>query len=154
MRAATAGLAAAVLVLAASAGQATAAAVHRQPVTVREVLGWCKAGDSMGIDGHTYRCVQVAPASAAARREPSCAHQLAVLRHVAGQGGVEVGSTVTAPITGTGPRTWARELRSVRLGDLAATALGIHDSRSDADYVMALQATAAAVLQGSGNCTK
>ena len=56
----TAGLAAAamtaVLVTGTAASAGTAPA-HR--ITVRQVLGWCRAGDTMGIDGRTYKCVRV-----------------------------------------------------------------------------------------------
>ena len=64
-RIATAGLAAAAMTTAlvtASASAATTAPVHR--ITVRQVLGWCKAGDTMGIDGRTYECVRVTLADA------------------------------------------------------------------------------------------
>ena len=61
----TAGLAAAAMTTAlvtATASAATTATAHR--ITVRQVLGWCKAGDTMGIDGRTYECVRVTLADA------------------------------------------------------------------------------------------
>ena len=67
-RIATAGLAAAAMTTAlvtasaSAATTATTATAHR--ITVREVLGWCKAGDTMGIDGRTYECVRVTLADA------------------------------------------------------------------------------------------
>jgi hypothetical protein len=99
-----------------------------------------------------------ATASTTAHRFPPCQMQLSVISEVAHQSGVQVGSEYMPAYTSTGPRTWARELRSADLGPLAQTALAVPvhgtDERAERDYVMALQATAVAILQGNGNCVR
>jgi hypothetical protein len=64
------------LVTGTTASASTTAAVHR--ITVHEVLGWCKAGDTMGIDGRTYKCVRVTLADAPpTRRLRACERAIA-----------------------------------------------------------------------------
>jgi hypothetical protein len=99
-----------------------------------------------------------AAAGTAAHRFPPCQMQLATLSEVAHQSGVQVGSEYMPRYTATGPRRWAAELRAADLGLLAQTALAVPahgtDERAERDYVMALQATAVAILQGNGNCVR
>lgn len=90
----------------------------------------------------------IAPANAATR-QPSCGSQLKVIREVSRQAGITIGSTQTSPHNQGTPRSWAKELKAAGLDALARTAAGIHDARSDHDFVVAMTATADAMLTTS-----
>ncbi len=81
----------------------------------------------------------------------SCAVQLGVVREVSRQGSLTIGSTRTG-IWEVPPWRWARELRNAGLRELARTAAAVesHTPADDHFYVMALTATADAMLANCG----
>ena len=88
--------------------------------------------------------------AAVVHRQPACRTELAAYRVVSRQAGLRIGSEYTRVLSDASNHIWAAELR--RAGDypLARLAASITDDASDAQFVMALTASAAAAREHSG----
>ena len=90
--------------------------------TARELAAVIVSGDTVGIDGRTYRSEVIQPAPVT---WPSCGRELAAIREVSSQAGIGLGASYLPPSpAGTSPATWARELQ--RAGDLASATAARH----------------------------
>lgn len=93
-------------------------------------------------------------AAQASATRPTCGAQLAAIRLVGRQAGIRVGSTHLQPVTATGPRTWAAELRRAGITDGSEqAALRIHSLATAQRFIAYLQQDSAGALLG-WHCTK
>ena len=101
-------------------------------------------------------CTAGAASATTAHREPSCTVAVRAVREVAGQAHIRIGSAHTGGgVLVTTPRTWARELRSAGLVQLAQAAAAAYGAAGNHQFVIALDATGLAIAQGgNGTCTR